>query len=306
MTWLALILAALLDKALGDPGAGHPIVYFGKAISKGEKALNRGRYRKLTGSLLAGGMVAGVFLLVSLILIVSSWISPWLALAVNAVGAFYMLAYTTLVREARMVFEVLDEQGITAGRQQVARIVGRDTSQLTAQQVRQATLETLAENLSDGVIAPIFWFVVLGLPGMTAYKMINTLDSMIGYKTERYWQFGWAAAKIDDLANWLPARITAALIAANSRRAWAFIWRYGNQHASPNAGYPEAALAGRLNCQFGGPNDYFGQRVVKPYIGEVERVLTAEDMQKAVRITATAYGITLALAIVLAVVFASA
>ena len=174
------------------------------------------------------------------------------------------------------------------GRRQVARIVGRDTSELSAQEVRVAALETLAENLSDGVIAPLFWYAVLGVPGMLAYKMVNTLDSMIGYKTERYKDFGCWAAHIDDVANYVPARLTAILILlANGKKLVTnslFVYKNGRNHASPNSGYPEAALAGILNCRFGGPHYYFGQLFDKPYIGTNDRLLTTDDMRKAVRI----------------------
>ena len=169
---------------------------------------------------------------------------------------------------------------------QVARIVGRDTSELSAQEVRTAALETLAENLSDGVIAPLFWYALLGVPGMMAYKMVNTLDSMIGYRNERYKDFGCFAARLDDVANYLPARLTALLMVLASGRISLikFVWKYGDQHASPNSGYPEAALAGILDCRFGGPHNYFGQEVWKPFIGEHERLFTTSDMQVSVRI----------------------
>jgi adenosylcobinamide-phosphate synthase len=158
------------------------------------------------------------------------------------------------------------------------------TSALSAQEVRTAALETLAENLSDGVIAPLFWYAVLGVPGMMAYKMVNTLDSMIGYRNERYRQFGCIAARIDDVANYIPARLTALLMILVSGRfsLLRFVGKYGSRHASPNSGYPEAALAGILNCRFGGPHYYFGEEVWKPFIGNNERALTTEDMKKAV------------------------
>lgn len=182
-----------------------------------------------------------------------------------------------------MVFEAVDHS-LDEGRKQVARIVGRDTSALSAQEVRTAALETLAENLSDGVIAPLFWYAVLGVPGMMAYKMVNTLDSMIGYRNERYRQFGCIAARIDDVANYIPARLTALLMILVSGRfsLLRFVGKYGSRHASPNSGYPEAALAGILNCRFGGPHYYFGEEVWKPFIGNNERALTTEDMKKAV------------------------
>ena len=221
----------------------------------------------------------------------------WLIL--DTVIIFYCLAGTTLIREVREVFLALD-RSLDEGRQQVARIVGRDTSQLSAQEVRTAALETLAENLSDGVIAPLFWFALLGTPGMLAYKMVNTLDSMIGYRTERYKDFGCWAAHIDDVANYIPARLTALLmvIASGKLSLLKFVWNNGRKHASPNSGYPEAALAGILNCRFGGPHYYFGELFDKPYIGENDRELTTADMRTAVRINRTAELLMLALTLV--------
>ncbi len=208
-----------------------------------------------------------------------------LTITLYSIVLFYCLAGTTLIREVKMVFAAVD-RSLEEGRQQVSRIVGRDTAALSAQEVRTAALETLSENLSDGVVAPMFWFGWLGLPGMITYKMINTLDSMIGYKTERYIRFGRVAAKIDDVANFLPARITALMMLLVSGRLdlLPFVLRYGKKHASPNSGYPEAALAGILNCRFGGTHDYFGEAISKPYIGETDRMLTYEDMQRAIRI----------------------
>ena len=204
---------------------------------------------------------------------------------VSAFLIFCCLAGTTLIREVRDVFRAVD-RSLDEGRKQVARIVGRDTSALSAQEVRTAALETLAENLSDGVIAPLFWYALLGVPGMMSYKMVNTLDSMIGYRNERYKDFGCLAARLDDVANYLPARITAILMvfASGKWSLFKFVWKYGNQHASPNSGYPEAALAGILNCRFGGPHHYFGQEVWKPFIGSNERLLNTRDMQVAIRI----------------------
>jgi adenosylcobinamide-phosphate synthase len=198
---------------------------------------------------------------------------------------FFCLAGKTLAKEVRMVFLAAD-QSLEAGRRQVARIVGRDTSQLTDQEVRIAALETLAENLSDGIIAPMFWYLLLGVPGMLAYKMVNTLDSMIGYHTERYLQFGRWAARIDDVANYIPARITAFLMVmvVGRPRLLSFVARYGRKHASPNSGYPEAALAGILNCRFGGPHYYFGELFDKPYIGDNQRNVDSRDMAVAIRV----------------------
>jgi adenosylcobinamide-phosphate synthase len=204
---------------------------------------------------------------------------------VGALLSFFCLAGTTLIREGREVFHAVD-RSLDEGRRQVARIVGRDTSELSAQEIRTAALETLAENLSDGVIAPLFWYMLLGVPGMAAYKMINTLDSMIGYKTERYRDFGCWAAHIDDIANWIPARLTALLMVLSAGRPGLlrFVHKYGRQHASPNSGFPESALAGILSCRFGGTHTYFGQEFYKPYIGENPRELTTKDARRAIRI----------------------
>ena len=296
-SFFPLVLGWLLDILLGDPTwMPHPIIFFGKLISKGEHALNKGTHRKLKGGILGIGLVLMVYFVSWLLIYLLNRIGfdhQLISLFVQAYFVFSCLAGTTLILEVWAVFSAVD-RSLEAGRKQVARIVGRDTSELSAQEVRTAALETLAENLSDGVIAPLFWFALLGVPGMLAYKMVNTLDSMIGYHTERYLEFGCIAAHVDDVANYLPARLTAFLMVIG---AWLmyprrysvahllrFVAKYGRKHASPNSGYPESALAGILNCRFGGPHYYFGEYFPKPYIGENERELNFEDMRLSVRI----------------------
>lgn len=274
------------DRLLGDPeGWWHPVVSFGKAIAAGERRLNRGEQRRSKGATFSLALIVGTYLATAVLLGLAGMISEPLRIALVAVGVFYCLAGKTLASEVRMVFEAV-ERSTEAGRQQVSRIVGRDTSRLSPQEIRTAALETLSENLSDGVIAPMFWFLLLGLPGMMAYKMVNTLDSMIGYRSERYRDFGACAARIDDVANFVPARLTACLmlLVSGEWRRWDFVRRYGRAHASPNSGYPESALAAILDCRFGGTHDYFGQPVEKPYIGTNDRLLTSADMERAVRI----------------------
>ena len=281
---LPLLLGWLLDFFFGDPSwLPHPVVWFGKMISWGEHRLNKGDYLMAKGAVMAVCFILLVFFVVCGLKRLIPNVVVWLIL--DTIIIFYCLAGTTLIREVREVFLALD-RSLDEGRQQVARIVGRDTSQLSAQEVRTAALETLAENLSDGVIAPLFWLALLGTPGMLAYKMVNTLDSMIGYRTERYKDFGCWAARIDDVANYIPARLTALLmvIASGKLSLLKFVWKNGSRHASPNSGYPEAALAGALNCRFGGPHYYFGELFDKPYIGENDRELTTQDMHTAVRI----------------------
>ena len=281
---LPLVVGWLLDLVLGDPAwLPHPVVGFGKMISFGEHRLNKGNHRMAKGAILAVCLILLVFIVVWGMKRLIPNMVLWLIL--DTIIVFYCLAGTTLIREVREVFFALDTS-LDEGRKQVARIVGRDTSELSAQEVRTAALETLAENLSDGVIAPLFWFAVLGTPGMLAYKMVNTLDSMIGYRTERYKDFGCWAARIDDIANYIPARLTALLMVLVSGKwsLFGFVWKNGHKHASPNSGYPEAALAGILNCRFGGPHYYFGELFDKPFIGENDRELTTQDMHTAVRI----------------------
>ena len=276
----------LPDKIWGDPAyLPHPVVGFGKLISWGEKKLNKGNHRLLKGGILSIGLVLLIFSITYLLMSATAAINGYIAWITGAILVFFCLAGTTLIREVRGVFEAVD-RSLDEGRKQVARIVGRNTDELTAQEVRTAALETLAENLSDGVIAPLFWYLLLGVPGMMAYKMINTLDSMIGYRNERYSLFGRIAARMDDAANYIPARLTAILMILVSGRfsLHAFVRQYGAAHASPNSGYPEAALAGILNCRFGGSHHYFGELVHKPYIGHNERELTTADMKTAIRV----------------------
>ena len=327
----SLLIGWLLDLFFGDPQKlPHPVVWFGKMIASCEHSLNKGSHRKLKGALTAISLILFVFALVWMLRKILGIFAlfifdgtreqvyqiPILLYIFDAIAIFYCLAGTTLIREVREVFLALD-RSLEEGRKQVARIVGRDTSELSAQEVRTAALETLAENLSDGVIAPLFWLAILGTPGMLAYKMVNTLDSMIGYKTDRYRDFGCWAAHIDDIANYIPARLTALLMLLYSppkfldkpsgkaerggvrgglrstsgrllpsgrKNRLKFVRKYARNHASPNSGYPESALAAILDCRFGGPHYYFGQLFDKPYIGTNDRPLTTADMQIAVRI----------------------
>lgn len=310
----SLITGWLLDMMFGDPQSlPHPVVYMGKWIAWGEHLLNRGRHRMAKGAMFAVGSILIVFL--STVLLFgwlrlcsidkwhgANWRFVLLSYIMMSVGVFFCLAGKTLRREVKMVFQALD-RSLDDGRRQVARIVGRDTQKLSRQEVATASLETLAENLSDGVIAPLFWFCLLGVPGMLTYKMINTFDSMIGYRNKRYKDFGCWAAHIDDIANYLPARITALLMVLAGwgymkispslpHRSLTFCIKntlhYSSQHASPNSGWPEAALATLLNCRFGGPHDYFGELFPKPYIGSNPRQLTCSDMLLSLRISMAA------------------
>ncbi len=286
--FLPMLLAILLDSKLGDPTIlGHPIIFFGQLIGWGEKRFNRGGYRRLKGALY-NGLLVGLTLFLSWYLLEQllnlGSLGQMVALLLATVLCFYMLSGKTLIDEVSAVFREVDRE-LEAGRRQVARIVGRDTAQLSAQEVRTAALETLAENLSDGVVGPILSWALLGTPGILTYKMINTQDSMVGYLNERYRAYGFFSAKLDDLVNLLPSRLTALflLLGAGRLDLIPFVLREGKKHLSPNSGYPEAALAGLLGCRFGGSHDYFGELVEKPYIGDQERELTYTDLTLAVR-----------------------
>jgi adenosylcobinamide-phosphate synthase len=278
-----LLPAFLLDALLGDPRRlPHPIRLFGNVIAFFEKRWNRKEHRRLKGALLTVMLLGSVW---AIFFVAEQLLKPYpvAAYLFAVVFIFYGLANRSLIGEALEVEKKLSGEGLEAGRKRLSWIVGRDTSQLNATQIRTAVLETLAENLSDGVVAPLFYYAIGGVPFLFAYKMVNTLDSMIGYKSERYRQFGCFAARTDDVLNFIPARITALLMLLVTFR-WdvaPFVLKYGPKHASPNSGYPESAMAGILKCRFGGPNVYHGVLVEKPYIGKNQREITAKDIRKA-------------------------
>ncbi len=297
-----LALALLLDAWLGEPGwlwsrVPHPAVLIGRLIDRLDRALNRGGARRARGVavaaiLLIGGGLAG-------------WAVAQLpggAILETLLGAI-LLAQRSLVDHVRAVADGL-RMSLAQGRRAVARIVGRDTAQMDAPAIARASIESAAENFSDGVVAPAFWFLLLGLPGMLAYKAINTADSMIGYQSDRYRDFGWAVARLDDALNWLPARLSAALIALAHLRldAWPTIRRDAPLHRSPNAGWPEAAMAVSLNVSLSGPRSYGGQLRDFPWVhAQGERMPGPGHVDRAVRALWRAWGLGLVLVLALAV-----
>lgn len=277
----------MLDLLLGDPRRlPHPVVLFGNLIGWIERKWNKGRCR-----FLKGGVVAVVY---PLGVLVAGWgvawcaqaVGVWCSVLVATVFVFYGLANRSLIQEGGEVIRALREQGLEAGRKRLSWIVGRDTSELTPKEIYTAVLETMAENLSDGVVAPLFYYAIGGFPAMMAYKMVNTLDSMIGYRDERFRQFGCCAARLDDALNYFPARLTALFMAvvAYRRGLFRFILRNCYMHASPNSGFPESAMAGILDCRFGGAHVYHGLLVEKPYIGDNDREVGYADYLKAVQV----------------------
>ena len=285
-----LIIGYLLDLIFGDPRKlPHPIVAFGNIIGWCERHFNKGGHKKRNGCLIAIILPLSTLFLGGL-LAWGSWIlHPFAYYGIASVFVFYGLANHSLIQEGGEVIRTLEEQGLDAGRKRLSWIVGRDTSQLSPKKIYTAVLETMAENLSDGVVAPLFFYTLGGFPAMMAYKMVNTLDSMIGYKDARYKDFGCCSAHLDDVLNYIPARLTAFLIALSGYRKgiFSFIRKYARQHASPNSGYPESAMAGILDCRFGGPNIYHGMLVEKPYIGTHNRELSINDYKRAARINQT-------------------
>ncbi|WP_158800090.1 adenosylcobinamide-phosphate synthase CbiB [Pedobacter sp. L105] len=279
---IPLLAGYLLDLIFGDlQQLPHPVRFFGTLIGLAEKYLNQGKWKFLKGMAVTLVLCSGTYLVFyAAIHFLLTYCVP-LYFIFATIFMYYALANKGLITEGKKVFDALNLLGLEAGRKQLSWIVGRDTSALSAQQIRIAVFETMSENLSDGVIAPLFFYFVAGVPGMLTYKMINTLDSMIGYRNDRYEYFGKFAALLDDVVNYIPARITAVLmvLVSFSWRGCKFVLRYGHHHKSPNSGYPEAALAGILDVRFGGPNVYHGVMVDKPYIGTNDREIKHEEFK---------------------------
>lgn len=273
--WMVLPAAVALDLILGDPPSmPHPIRWMGNAITWFEP-----RFRRLclplavSGTLFAAGLVLMTWLTGHLIVTAAGAIHPGVELAVEILLIYYCLAIRSLDSEARSVAKALGDS-LDAARTKISRIVGREVHKLDETGISRAAVETVAENLVDGIISPIFYAVLGGAPLCLAFKMVSTLDSMVGYKSETYIHFGKAGARLDDLANFIPARLSVPVIAAaarllsgDGRQALETGIREGKNHSSPNAGYPEAAFAGALKVRLGGPNYYHGILVEKPYIG---------------------------------------
>ncbi len=277
LPWLTLPAAFALDQAAGDPRwLPHPIRWMGRAIEAAEPLFRRLiRNELLAGMLFALTLIVGCWAVSALIVRAAWGMHRLLGFAVETVLLFYCLSARSLAQAAMEIFRLLARGEVDQARRQVAMIVGRDVDAYQAADIARATVETVAENVVDGVLSPLFFAAIGGAPLALAYKMVNTLDSMVGYKNPRYRYFGRAAARIDDAANLLPARLSVLVIAlaasfldqADGARALAIARREGANHASPNAGYPEAAFAGALGVRLNGPNHYGGVLVSKPYIG---------------------------------------
>ena len=307
MTVWAVLGGFVLDALLGDPAwLPHPVVYMGKAISKLEKFLRPRLPKTPQGELLGGAIVAfslpvGTFLLTGLVCWGAARLHPLLGLAVQMFWCGQALAARGLVQESTNVYKELKKPDLPGARKAVSRIVGRDTAELTAEGVTKAAVETVAENASDGVIAPLLYMLLGGAPLALTYKAINTMDSMLGYKNEKYLYFGRVPAKLDDVANYIPSRlagllwVAAAAFTGNSARGAWKIWRRDRRrHASPNSAQTESACAGALGVQLAGPAYYFGEYYPKPTIGDALRPIEPQDILRANRMMYVASGFALA------------
>ena len=296
MTVWAVLGGFVLDALFGDPAwLPHPVVYMGKAISRLEKFLRSRLPKTPQGELLGGAIVAfclpvGTFLLTGLVCLGAARLHPLLGLAVQMFWCGQALAARGLVQESTNVYKELKKPDLPGARKAVSRIVGRDTAELTAEGVTKAAVETVAENASDGVIAPLLYMLIGGAPLALTYKAINTMDSMLGYKNEKYLYFGRVPAKLDDVANYIPSRLAGLLWVAaaafthnDAKGAWK-IWRRDRRnHASPNSAQTESACAGALGVQLAGPAYYFGQYYPKLTIGDALRPIEPEDILRANR-----------------------
>lgn len=308
MSWgvghlLALLIGFCLDLLLGDPHwAPHPVRAIGALIAGLEKGLRR-LFPKSSAGELTGGVVLVVLTLAIptgltvLLLWACRLVNPWLALAVESLLSYQLLATKSLAAESRKVYDALKTGDLDKARYAVSMIVGRDTASLDEAGVARAAVETVAENASDGVIAPLIFLAIGGAPLGMFYKAANTMDSMVGYKNDKYLYFGRAAAKFDDILNFFPARIAGVLMCLGStaagydgKNAWRVFKRDRKNHKSPNSAHTEAACAGALQLRLAGPNFYFGKLVEKPYIGDDQRPIEALDILRSGRILyATAF-----------------
>ena len=300
---VALLLGALLDLLLGDPAwAPHPVRAIGRLISTLERLLRRLFPATPRGELAAGALLTLLVLVIStgltvLFLWLAGLVSPWLRLALETLLSYQCLAARSLRDESMKVFSALTGGALGDARRAVSMIVGRDTDRLDEAGVARAAVETVAENCSDGVIAPLLFLAIGGAPLGIFYKAANTMDSMIAYRNDRYLYLGRWAAKLDDILNFLPARLSgilmclaAPLVGQDGRNAWRIFWRDRRKHKSPNAAHTEAAAAGALHVRLNGPNWYFGQLVDKPYLGDDDRPVVPDDIRRANRLMfATAF-----------------
>ena len=313
---LLLPAAYALDQLAGDPARfPHPVRLIGFAISRGETWLRRpnqsSAYELVAGAALTVAVVGSTYWLTACIIRKADRYSTSFGIAMEVILGWTCLAAKNLGDEAHSVVDALKSGNLGHARRRVARIVGRDTDRLDAQEVSRAVIETVAESASDGIMSPLFYMALGGVPLAMAYKAVNTLDSMIGHADKRYLYFGKAAARLDDTANYLPSRLTALTIVAASRfvsnsyskAAWRTWRRDGSRHKSPNAGQPESAMAGALQVALGGPNTYAGELIAAQQMGAEFPSATAAKAAQAIRLVSAASFLALVACVVLSTAF---
>lgn len=313
--WTVLLPTVALDLLLGDPHwMPHPVRWMGRTIS-GLETLLRRLFPKTPGGERWVGVVLALALPTlfgggsALILWGLGQVSPWLSWVVQLWFSYQLLAARSLQKESMAVYSPLKAHDLEGARRAVSRIVGRDTQALDETGVAKAAVETVAENTCDGVIAPLIFLFLGGLPAGMAYKAVSTLDSMVGYKNDKYRFFGWASARLDDILNFIPARLSGLLLClgaallpgCSGRRAWTIFWRDRRKHASPNSAHTEAACAGALGVRLAGDASYFGKVVHKPTLGDPVRPVESEDIPRACRLMYAGAGLLLLLFAVLSV-----
>lgn len=309
---LVLALGFLLDQVLGDPSSWpHPVRWIGRLTEALEQPL-RGRLPdRLAGILLLAVVVALTAAVAWGVLAFAAFGSRWAALALAAVLIYLGLGSRSLARETRTVLAACRREDWANARRWLSRIVGRDTADLSAEEIYRACIETVAENTTDAVVAPLFYTALAGPVGLWVFKAISTLDSMVGYRNARYLRYGWASARADDVANFIPARLTYVLLGLGALlsgqrmgRALATGWRDGRKHPSPNSAWAEAAMAGALAVQLGGPTRYGGALSDKPHLGDEEEPLTLGRAEAAVKVMLVTSWLALVLCISLQIVLA--
>ncbi|MBM3238916.1 cobalamin biosynthesis protein CobD [Candidatus Poribacteria bacterium] len=287
--WLYILIAYCLDLIIGDPlWFPHPVRGIGWAIQQLEKALRRGKAERLSGCLLTLFIVGGTYSLATGVLYFAVRLHPYIGHALSVIILWTTLATKDLYVHSKQVYKPLAQRDLPTARRMLSRIVGRDTDKLDEPEVVRATVETIAENVVDGITAPLFYAILFGAPAALAYKAASTLDSMVGYKNERYKNFGWASARFDDIVNFIPARVTGILIpfvalciGFDIRNSWRIFWRDRKKHPSPNSAHAEAAFAGALNVRLGGTSTYSGVPSHKEFLGDANRPLEINTIRRA-------------------------
>lgn len=293
--WWVLPAAYALDRLLGDPRwLPHPVIGMGKAIAAVEALLRRlckPRHYRAAGLLLPLTVVGGSFALTWAVLHLLAQVSPWLSAAAEAIVIWTTIASKGLRDAGMEVCAQLRKGDLPAARRSLSMIVGRDTEHLDESELARGAVETVAENIVDAIVSPLFFALIGGAPLAIAYRAVNTLDSMVGYKNDRYIDLGWASARLDDAANFIPARLTALLLflaawllGLDVKEAIRAVRRDAPKHPSPNSGYPEAAVAGALGIQLGGENSYRGVTSFRAHMGEKTRELNREDIPRTVKL----------------------